>query len=116
MPVAVERIGADGALVTVDGLLDWDATQELERALGEAIYGGATRVAVDLSDVGTFDDAAVGGLFRALREVRAREGALALCLTDARIRSAFEAMGLDRFIGLDETREGALRAAGIDAA
>lgn len=110
MTLSHEAIGDGAVLVTVGSTLDYDETRELEQLLGRLVHDGATRLAIDLSAAGMIDDAAVGLLFRALRQVRQNGGRVALCMPDAKQRAPLAVMGVDRHLPVLATREAAIAA------
>ncbi len=77
--LASARVGDDGALVVVDGALDYHATEELADAARPSCPRAAPRrIAIDLERASPVDDATIGVLFRALRAARDAGGALAI--------------------------------------
>ena len=115
MTLTAARVGQDGALVVVDGALDYHATEELGDLLAELSEGGASRIAIDLERASPVDDAAIGVLFRALRAARDAGGALAIGAPELRLRDALATMGVDRVLYLTENRADALGALGLGA-
>jgi anti-sigma B factor antagonist len=109
------RVGDDGALVVVDGALDYHATEELAELLDELAEGGASRIAIDLERASSVDDAAIGVLFRALRAARDAGGALALAGPEPRLRDALATMGVDRVLRISDDRADALAALGLES-
>jgi anti-sigma B factor antagonist len=108
------RVGDDGALVVVDGALDYHATEELGDLLAERSESGASRIAIDLERASPVDDAAIGVLFRALRAARDAGGALALGAPELRLRDALATMGVDRVLCVAATRAEALQALDLE--
>jgi anti-sigma B factor antagonist len=108
------RVGDDGALVVVDGALDYHATEELGDLLAELSESGASRIAIDLERASPVDDAAIGVLFRALRAARDAGGALAIGAPELRLRDALATMGVDRVLRVADTRADALEALGLE--
>jgi anti-anti-sigma factor len=115
MSLTAARVGDDGALVIVDGPLDYHATGELGELLGQLSEEGASRIAIDLERASSVDDAAIGVLFRALRAARDAGGALALGAPEPRLRDALVTMGVDRVLRVADTRAGALSALGLES-
>ncbi|MDX6504192.1 MAG: hypothetical protein QOE29_1317, partial [Gaiellaceae bacterium] len=108
------RVGDDGALVVVDGPLDYHATEELGDLLAELSESGASRIAIDLERASPVDDATIGVLFRALRAARDAGGALAIGAPELRLRDALATMGVDRVLRVADTRADALEALGLE--
>ena len=110
MSVTGVRVGDEGALVVVDGALDYHATEEL----AELSEGGASRIAIDLERASPVDDATIGVLFRALRAARDAGGALAVGAPEPRLRDALATMGVDRVLRVTTSRVEALAALGLE--
>jgi anti-anti-sigma factor len=108
------RVGDDGALVVVEGPLDYHATEELGDLLAELSESGASRIAIDLERASPVDDATIGVLFRALRAARDAGGALAIGAPELRLRDALATMGVDRVLRVADTRADALEALGLE--
>jgi anti-anti-sigma factor len=115
MSLTAARTGDDGALVVVDGPLDYHATEELAELLGGLLEDGAVRIAIDLVRATPIDDAAIGVLFRGLLGARDAGGSLAIGTPEERLRDALATMGVDRVLRVTESREGALAALGLTA-
>jgi anti-sigma B factor antagonist len=115
MTLTSARVGDDGALVVVDGALDYHATEELGELLGQLSDDGAARIAIDLERAAPVDDAAIGILFRALRAARDAGGALAVGAPEPRLRDALATMGVDRVLRVADSRADALGALGLEA-
>jgi anti-sigma B factor antagonist len=114
MTLTAARVGGDGALIVVDGALDYHATVELEELLTALADDGVSRIAIDLERAGQIDDAAIGVVFRALRAARDAGGALALGAPETRLRDALATMGVDRVLRVADTRAEALQALGLE--
>ena len=114
MTLTAALSGGDGALVVVDGALDYHATEELAELLAELAEGGASRIAIDLERASPVDDATIGVLFRALRAARDAGGALALAAPEPRLREALATMGVDRVLRVADSRADALGALGLE--
>jgi anti-sigma B factor antagonist len=113
MSLTAARVGDDGALVVVDGALDYHATAELGALLADLSGEGAARIAIDLERAAPVDDAAIGVLFRALRAARDAGGALALGAPEPRLRAALSTMGVDRVLRVADSRAEALGLLGL---
>jgi anti-sigma B factor antagonist len=103
--VSVETL--DGAcIVRLGGELDlYNAA-----AVRESLFGacaGATRIVVDLSEVGFIDSTALGVLIEA-RTKLANRGAFMLAAPGVETRRALEISGLDRHFSLHDTVQDAL--------
>ena len=115
MSLTAARVGDDGALVVVDGALDYHATEELGVLLAELSDDGAARIAIDLERASPIDDAAIGVLFRALRAARDAGGALAVGAPEPRLKAALATMGVDRVLRVADSRADALGSLGLEA-
>jgi anti-sigma B factor antagonist len=114
MSLTAARVGDDGALVIVDGALDYHATEELGVLLADLSDDGAARIAIDLERAAPVDDAAIGVLFRALRAARDAGGALAVGAPEPRLRAALSTMGVDRVLRVADSRAEALGSLGLE--
>ena len=109
MSIAVAYPAAGDVRVAVTSTLDYALTQELDAALVSVAAERPRTLLVDLTGAGTIDDAAIGVMFRALREIREHGGAVAVCLPDQKQRAALEVMGLDRLMLVTGSRDEAER-------
>jgi anti-sigma B factor antagonist len=95
-------------VVSVHGDLDLHSAD----ALGDRLVGvaeqGASVVIVDLSDVEFVDSQGLGALLRGTRRLGGDSRRFRLVVPEPHVRRVFEITSLDRFFGLDETREQAL--------
>jgi anti-anti-sigma factor len=114
MTLTAALVGDDGALVVVDGALDYHATEELADLLAELAESGASRILIDLERASPVDDATIGVLFRALRAARDAGGALAVAAPEPRLRDALATMGVDRVLRVATSRVEALAALGLE--
>ncbi len=115
MSLSAARVGDDGALVVVDGALDYHATEELGVLLAELSDDGAAGIAIDLERASSIDDAAIGVLFRAVRAARGAGGALAVGAPERRLRAALATMGVDRVLRVADSQAEALGSLGLEA-
>ncbi|MGM0618688.1 MAG: STAS domain-containing protein [Actinomycetota bacterium] len=82
-------------VVTLTGQLDVATAPGFRQSLQEAQYGGAQRVAVDLSGVEFLDSFGLGVLVGGLRRARLHGGRLVLAAANDRIRAVLEVTSLD---------------------
>ena len=116
MSLTAARTGDDGALVVIDGPLDYHSTEELAELLGGLLQGGRRRGSRSTWRAATpIDDAAIGVLFRGLRAPATPAESLAIGAPEERLRDALETMGVDRVLRVTENREAALTALGLEA-
>jgi anti-sigma B factor antagonist len=94
------------------GELDQASAPELREPLVEAIDSGATRVLIDLSDCGFIDSTGLSVLVRAQQQLLAEGNGrrLVICCPDEDVRRLLEITGLDRAMGLHDSRDDALLA------
>jgi anti-sigma B factor antagonist len=84
------------AVVTADGELDAFVERDLRAALDQVL--DATRVLLDLTDVGFLDSTALGLVVRAVREVEEHGGSIRVVLPRGTARRIFEITTLDRVL------------------
>jgi anti-anti-sigma factor len=103
--------GSEGALRTlkVIGELDQGTAVELRAALTETLdaEGG---VLVDLGECGFIDSTGLSLLVEAKRHLAEDGRPFAVCAPDADVRRLLELTGIDRAVGLYDTRDDALAA------
>jgi anti-anti-sigma factor len=105
-----ERLGPDGAAITVAGELDIATAPELRARLDAAINGGARRLVLDLTDVTFMDSVAMAAILNA-RTRLGDAGRLAVVIpSDSYTRLVFEIAGLPPCLDLYETRDEAIAA------
>ena len=112
-PFRVDTMSVDGLLaVSVAGELDQGTAPELRGALAEALGGGTHGVLVDLSQCGFIDSTGLSLLVEAKRRLADEERPFAVCCPDTEVRRLLELTGIDRAIGLFDSREEAVAAMG----
>ena len=112
-PFRVETLPLDGVLaVAVEGELDQGTAPELRTALAEALGAGRHGVLVDLSKCGFIDSTGLSLLVEAKRRLADDDRRFGVCCPDADVRRLLELTGIDRAIGLFDTREDAVASLG----
>jgi anti-sigma B factor antagonist len=102
---------SDGlGIVVLAGEVDIDTAPQFKQAVKGAIAGGASNLIVDMAAVTFIDSTALGVLVSGVRQVRQRDGALAVVCGEENINRVFELTGLNRIFAICATREAATRA------
>lgn len=96
------RQGRIGTVVEVAGDLDMSTAPELRDRLSQAVEDDA-RVVVDLTDVGFMDSSGLGVLVVAHKDLRARNGWLALAGLRRPVRMVLSITSVDRVIDVFDT-------------
>lgn len=106
-------MSADGLVtLTVAGELDQGTAPELRGALAEVLGGGTHGVLVDLSQCGFIDSTGLSLLVEAKRRLADDQRPFAVCCPDADVRRLLELTGIDRAVGLYDSRADAVAALG----
>jgi anti-sigma B factor antagonist len=110
--LAVEPVGDKACIVSIAGELDLATVPALRGALTGAVERGASRVAVDLTEVTFVDSVGVGAILHMKRRLGA-DGVLAVVLAPSSYaRVIFDVVGADSVVEVFETRaEAAARVA-----
>jgi anti-sigma B factor antagonist len=108
--VELLRPSEDVAVVELVGEVDIYSSPQFKAALSQGIGEGATRIVVDLAKVTFIDSTALGVVVGGVKGVRARGGTLDVVCHDENIRRIFEITGLDRILGMYQSRDEALAA------
>jgi anti-sigma B factor antagonist len=88
--------------VIVEGEVDVATAPQLREALHQAIDDGATRVRIDLAEVGFIDSAGLGVLIGVLKRVREVGGEIELAHVQPAPRKVIEITGLDELFSLSD--------------
>ncbi|MBW3592759.1 MAG: STAS domain-containing protein [Actinobacteria bacterium] len=103
------EVAADGvAVVAVAGEADLYNAPALQEHISAALEAGATRLVVDLTDVTFIDSTTIGVLVQGERQLRPRNGRVALVVTDANVARVFAITALDRVFAIHTTRADAV--------
>lgn len=113
--VDVEELDGGIRSFTLNGELDHATAPELRGPLEAAIVEGARSVLIDLSECSFIDSTGLSVIVHAhSRLIDANgsggEGQLEICCPDAQVRRLLEITGIDRALGLHQTRDEALAA------
>lgn len=82
--------------VCVAGELDLHTAPDLRDTMVRLIEEGHRRLIVDLSAVGFIDSTAIGVLLGRLKDLEARDGALAVACPEGAVMRTFRTAGVDR--------------------
>jgi anti-sigma B factor antagonist len=109
-PFTVESRSDHGLhMVSVAGELDQGTAPELRGALADALGDGAVPVLVDLSDCNFIDSTGLSLLVEAKRRLGDERRRFAVCCPDADVRRLLELTGIDRAVGLFDSRDEAVK-------
>ena len=86
--------------VVVEGEVDVATAPQLREALHQVIDQGATRLRIDLAEVGFIDSAGLGVLIGVLKRVREIGGEIELVHVQPAPRKVIEITGLDELFNL----------------
>jgi anti-sigma B factor antagonist len=104
-PFKVESESASGLhTVSVVGELDQGTAPELREALAEALGDPTLPVLVDLSDCNFIDSTGLSLLVEAKRRLSEERRPFGVCCPDADVRRLLELTGIDRAVGLFDSR------------
>lgn len=98
--------------VSVDGELDQSTADQLRSALVTVLGAGAGSVLIDLSDCSFIDSTGLSLLVEATRRLGEEERGFGVCCVDDDVRRLLELTGIDRAVGLFESRDEAIAALG----
>jgi anti-sigma B factor antagonist len=106
--MTTEESGNRVAVIALSGELDLYTCPEFKDELLRVIRGGATLVAVDLTQTTFIDSTALGVLIRGVERLKINDGRLVVACSDPNIVKVFEVTGLDRVFSVVGSREEAL--------
>jgi anti-sigma B factor antagonist len=110
-PFSVRSESRDGlSTLSVVGELDQGTAPELRGVLAEALGRQPASVLVDLSDCNFIDSTGLSVLVEAKRRLAEEARWFGVCCPDADVRRLLELTGIDRAVGLFDTREEAVEA------
>jgi stage II sporulation protein AA (anti-sigma F factor antagonist) len=113
-PFTVEAEKLDDGIraFTLAGELDHATAPELRGPLDSAIEEGIKCVLIDLSDCTFIDSTGLSVIVHAHSALNGddRSGQLEICCPDPQVRRLLEITGVDRALGLHQTRDEALEA------
>ena len=99
----------DGAyLIDIEGEVDLLTAPDVSAALTAAVAAGERRIVVDCVGVRFMDSKMLEALYRAVKQLRASDGALAVACSDDHICRIFELLAFDALVPIRRSREEAL--------
>jgi anti-sigma B factor antagonist len=108
-PFKVTAQADDGLhTVCVFGELDQGTAPELRSVLGETLGSPTVAVLVDLTDCDFIDSTGLSLLVEAKRKLAEERREFAVCCPDADVRRLLELTGIDKAVGLFDTRDEAV--------
>lgn len=108
-PFKVESDSTNGLhTVSVAGELDQGTAPELREALAEALGDPTMPVLVDLSECNFIDSTGLSLLVEAKRRLSEERRRFGVCCPDADVRRLLELTGIDRAVGLFDSRDEAV--------
>jgi anti-anti-sigma factor len=110
--VEAEKLDDSICAFTLAGELDHATAPELRGPLDAAIEEGINCVLIDLSDCTFIDSTGLSVIVHAHSALNGdnRSGQLEICCPDPQVRRLLEITGVDRALGLHQTRDEALEA------
>ena len=103
----------DGAyLIDIEGEVDLLTAPDVSAALTAAVAAGEKRIVVDCVGVRFMDSKMLEALYRAIKQLRASDGALAVACNDEQICRIFELLAFDALVPIRRSREEALESLG----
>ena len=110
-PFTVRSEAIDGLqAVSVTGELDQGTAPQLRVVLADALGLPPSSVLVDLSDCNFIDSTGLSLLVEAKRRLAEEDRRFAVCCPDPDVRRLLELTGIDRAVGLFDTRDEAVQA------
>jgi anti-sigma B factor antagonist len=109
--VDVEELDDGVRAFNLTGELDHATAPELRRPLETALEEGARSLLIDLTDCSFIDSTGLSVIVHAHGRLSNGDGGrLEICCPDAQVRRLLEITGIDRALGLHQTRDEALSA------
>jgi len=91
--------------IAIKGRLDADSSPEAEKVVKEALEGQTTRVLFNLGALEYLSSAGLRVLLSAAKEMRRREGKIALCCLNEFVKEIFEVSGFQSLIPITDSVE-----------
>jgi anti-anti-sigma factor len=91
--------------ISIKGRLDADSSPEAERVVKEALSEQVTRVLFNLDALEYLSSAGLRVLLSAAKEMRRRDGKIALCSLNEFVKEIFEVSGFQSLIPITESVE-----------
>ena len=110
--VVTTSVVGNASVATVSGEIDVYTAPALREKLTELVDSGATRIVVDMGQVGFCDSTGLGALVAALNYARDRDVALSLAATQERVLKVLRITGLDQLFTVYPSSDAATAAVG----
>ena len=91
--------------ISIKGRLDADSSPEAEKVVKEALAGQVARVLFNLDELEYLSSAGLRVLLSAAKEMRRRDGKIALCSLNEFVKEIFEVSGFQSLIPITESVE-----------
>lgn len=99
--MAINEIRENGiAVITVEGSLDADGTQDLENRVVSLLDGGESNILFDFSKLDYINSSGLRVLVMAYQRLKKNEGKVAICGIKDYIQEIFEVSGYDKIFPL----------------
>ena len=92
-------------LIDIEGRLDADSSPEAEKVVKEALGGQSNRVLFSLGALEYLSSAGLRVLLSAAKEMRRRDGKIALCSLNEFVKEIFEVSGFQSLIPIVDSVE-----------
>lgn len=91
-------------VISFEGRIDQDGSEELESILQECLDGGKTNICIDLMNVKHICSSALGVLVAIKRKIKENEGDIKLVIINDNLLKLFETTMLDKVFEIFETQ------------
>ena len=91
--------------IAINGRLDADTSPEAEKVVKDALKGQTTRVLFNLAALEYLSSAGLRVLLGAAKEMRRRDGKIALCALNEFVKEIFEVSGFQSLIPITDSVE-----------
>jgi anti-anti-sigma factor len=91
--------------IAIKGRLDADSSPEAEKVVKDALKDQTTRILFDLASLEYLSSAGLRVLLGAAKEMRRRDGKIALCALNEFVKEIFEVSGFQSLIPITDSVE-----------
>lgn len=95
--------------ISIKGRLDADSAPDAEKVVKDALEGQTTRVLFNLGALEYLSSAGLRVLLSAAKELRRRDGKIALCSLNEFVKEIFEVSGFQSLIPIAESVESGIK-------
>ena len=92
-------------LIAINGRLDADTSPEAEKVVKDALKDQTTRILFNLASLEYLSSAGLRVLLGAAKEMRRRDGKIALCALNEFVKEIFEVSGFQSLIPITDSVE-----------